>query len=71
MSEKIEQTRESSLVAQLRSHDGTIVSMLMKELLSVKLEKYKDRLVAQEDGNIRGRAQECKDLLNCLSNDLI
>jgi hypothetical protein len=64
-------TKESKIIAELRAQKGTLVVSLVKELLEEKLKKYKDRLVVQDDQNVRGRAQECIDLLKFLDNDLI
>jgi hypothetical protein len=63
-------TRESELIAKLKSHQGTEVLALWLELLEEKLDKYKSRLVQSEDQNVRGRAQECIDLLKHFRNDL-
>jgi len=60
---------ESELVAQLRSQMGTLAVKLFTDLLNEKLDTYKDQLLINLDPTIQGRAQECKDLLKCLSKD--
>jgi hypothetical protein len=61
--------KESEIVAHLRGEMGTLAVKLFTELLNEKLDTYKDQLLTTLDPAIQGRAQECKDLLNCLSKD--
>jgi len=37
---------------------------LLLELFALRREKHRDKLENNEDATIRGRAKECKDLLN-------
>jgi len=67
--EKVAPTRESKLTAELKEFVASPVIMLVRELLNEKLNKYKDRLVQHEDPVVRGKAQECIDLLKLMGND--
>lgn len=59
MSEYREPALEEQLV--LRKHQEGLTAMI--ELLQLRRERYRDKLESTENPEMRGRAKECKDLL--------
>lgn len=55
--------REAELVETLQSYKHTEAFRLAGELLALRRERHRDRLEGGEDSEVRGRAKECKDLL--------
>ncbi len=56
-------SREGVLMELLQSYTGQEVAGLVVELLTIRRERYRDKLERQESPEHRGRAKECKDLL--------
>lgn len=67
MSEK----REIEIETYLESNKHTPMAVQLVELLRLRREKYRDKLENTEDGVVRGRAKECKDLLHILLTDSV
>lgn len=61
-----EQDRVSELTEQLNMLKHQEPVRLLVELLKIKREKYRDRLERGEDDLSRGKALECKALLQIL-----
>jgi hypothetical protein len=55
--------REASIIERLESFRGQEMFSLVGELLSIKRERYRDCLEREERAEVRGKAKECKDLL--------
>jgi len=58
--------REDELLKVLEGYKGHEVPVLVAELLTLRRERHRDKLEVAEDPAKRGRALECKDLLNIL-----
>jgi len=62
--------REKELVLQLREKIKlSEIGKLMLELFQLRLAKYKDDLVKEESGVVRGKAQELRDLVKTLTEN--
>lgn len=59
--------REYEIEKQLEAHKHQSVPVLIKELLTLRRERHRDKLENGENVDVRGRAKECKDLLQILS----
>lgn len=55
--------REAEIAETLSNLRHTEAAVLITELLTLRRERHRDRLEKEENGEIRGKAQECKDLL--------
>ena len=65
-------SKESEITAQMKEYIGTVPVKLFTELLHEKLDKFKNQLITcpiEEVPVLRGRAQECKDLLKLIAPD--
>ena len=51
----------------LHRYQDTEAVMLIKELLTLRREQWRDKLESSENDQVRGRAKECKELLHFLS----
>ena len=56
--------REQEILERLRPHQEAM--QLFSELLTVRRERHRDKLEKGEDSEVRGRAKECKDLIQVL-----
>jgi len=59
--------REVELLDIIESQKHLALGAAVKELLSIKRERYRDKLESGEDQVARGRSKECKDLMALLS----
>lgn len=62
----MEREREQEIQEMLVNRKDEHVLRLVKELFNLRLEKYKDKLLANESEELRGRGKEVKDLLKIL-----
>lgn len=56
--------REAEICEILSNLKHTEAAVLIQELLYLRRERYRDRLEKEDSGEIRGKAQECKDMLH-------
>lgn len=56
--------REPEILERLKTHQEA--TKLFSELLAIRRERHRDKLEKGEDNEVRGRAKECKDLLQLL-----
>ena len=56
--------REAEIEELLSQRKHNEVATLVLELLTLRRERHRDRLEREENGEVRGKAQECKDLLH-------
>lgn len=54
--------REAEIQAELVVHKETLCFKLVRELLGLRYERYKEQLVDREDNTLRGQARELKEL---------
>lgn len=59
--------RESELLELLSPYKGQGVLNHVTELLTLRRERHRDRLEKAEEAEFRGRAKECKDLIQLFS----
>lgn len=59
--------REGEIIDTLVSYGPSEVTRLISELLSLRRERYLEKLEAGESDQVRGRSKECKDLLQIFS----
>lgn len=59
-------TREQELEEYIHNHRHSEVGIFVRELLALRREKYRDKLEGANSDELRGRAKECKDMLNIL-----
>lgn len=60
--------RESQLQSSLLERSSVSLDLKqIRELLTIRFERYKNDLVSNESDQVRGRAKELKDLLKILS----
>jgi hypothetical protein len=59
--------RESELIELIGKYAKQEPLLSISELLILRREKYRDKLESQNDEEKRGRAKECKDLLQFIS----
>lgn len=62
----MDKPRETVIEEFLLAHAGGEVLMYMAELLTIRREKWRDKLEGQNNDEHRGRAKECKDLLQII-----
>lgn len=67
-SSTVSRGREQELEKALREQQGTLAHSQVVELLQLKYERVKEKLVLSSDESVRGRALELKDLLKALSD---
>lgn len=60
-------TREEVIMETLKSLRSSDACRLMAELLGLRRERLRDRLEGSDNPEARGRAKECKDLIQLLS----
>lgn len=56
--------REAEILETLGHLKHTEAAVLITELLTLRRKRYRDRLEKEENGEVRGKAQECRDLLH-------
>lgn len=59
--------READIIEVLRTYKHSEVVTLITELFSIRRERYRDKLESSEQEQVRGRAKECKELLQLFS----
>ena len=59
--------REVEIAEILSNSKHMELYILCKELFTLRRERHRDKLERQEDNQLRGRALECKDLLQIFS----
>jgi len=59
--------REAELEEKLSSLQRSETAKLMVELLQIRRENWRTKLEGQESDQVRGRAKECKDLIQIFS----
>ncbi len=59
--------REGEIIDALKGYGASEVTRLISELLSLRRERHRDRLETDDAPEVRGRAKECKDLLQIFS----
>ena len=59
--------REAELLELIEGQKQLSLVSTFKELLSLRRERYRNKLEAEENPLARGRAKECKDLIELLS----
>jgi hypothetical protein len=59
--------REAELIEIIEGQKHLSLAVAFKELLSLRRERYRTKLEAEENPLARGRAKECKDLTELLS----
>lgn len=60
--------REAEIADELTAYRAQHTLVLVTELLSLRRERFRDRLERRDDMNLyAGKAQECKDLIDLLS----
>lgn len=55
--------REEELLQNLKDYRQSDVGRALQELLTLRRERYRDRLEVEESAEVRGKAKECRDLL--------
>lgn len=55
--------REDELVQKLKTCGRSETATTWQELLTLRYERHRDRLVTEESAEVRGKAKECRDLL--------
>ena len=56
--------RMSELRDRIKLYSDGEAMVILKELLRLRREHYRDRLESTDSAEVRGRAKECKDLLS-------
>jgi len=59
----MDQEREQEIVNRLAEQRYSEVAELLTEYLRARREKYRDQLERGDSGEIRGKAQECRNIL--------
>lgn len=59
--------REAELEERLSSLQHSETAKLVVELLQIRRENWRTKLEGQESDQVRGRAKECKDLIQIFS----
>jgi hypothetical protein len=59
--------REAELVEILNAYKGQEVLSRVLELFTIRRERFRDRLENEENAEMRGRAKECKEMIQIFS----
>lgn len=59
--------REEKIRETLASYGPSDVKSLVLELVTLRRERHRSKLENQESSEVRGRAKECKDLIQIFS----
>lgn len=55
--------REGDLIQRLKALGRTESGTVLREILALRRERYRDRLESEESAEVRGKSKECRDLL--------
>lgn len=64
-----EREEEKTLIDRFVAQRETDLVRSFIRMLELRFERHKNSLVANEDGTVRGRAQECRELIKNLKGN--